>query len=113
MLPIKDTEGFHIVILAPGERVKPFLWPENTESVTIGRDQTEVDIWINDSRISRVHLQIKRIDNDTIEVMDLGSTNHSYMGPDALKPYTPTLWEFGDMLVVGRTRLILRQGIPE
>lgn len=112
MLPIKDTEGFHIVIMAPGERVKPFLWPDGAESVSLGRDKVSVDIWVNDNRVSRVHLQIKRIDDKNIEVIDLGSTNHSYMSQDALKPYVPTPWKFGEILVVGRTRLVLRRGIP-
>lgn len=112
MLPIKDTEGFHIAIMVPGQRVQPFLWPDDTETVTIGRDKVSADICINDNRVSRVHLQIKRIDDNTLEVMDLGSTNHSYMSQDALKPYTPTSWAFGEIIVVGRTRLVLRRGVP-
>ncbi len=70
--------------------------------LTIGR-ATGNDIVITDSKASRNHLQIVQSDNGQISVIDLGSTNGTYVNGQRIhgeRPISP-----GDTLRIGDTTL--------
>jgi hypothetical protein len=73
---------------------------------TIGRGQDN-NIVVNDENVSRVHLQMVQDDNGYISVVDLGSTNGTFVngsritGETRLKP--------GDELRIGDTKLPWQQ----
>ncbi|MDR1033759.1 MAG: DUF3662 domain-containing protein [Bifidobacteriaceae bacterium] len=77
----------------------------NKEVVTVGRDSTS-DIVLDDSSISRQHLEF-RVTPAGVIATDLGSTNGFYIGNSRI---TSTTLKDGDILSVGRLKLIYRNG---
>ena len=47
--------------------------------ITIGRSTENNDIVVNDEKVSRNHLQMVMDDNGNYSVVDLGSTNGTYV----------------------------------
>lgn len=47
--------------------------------ITIGRSKEHNDIVVNDEKVSRNHLQMVKDDNGNYKVLDLGSTNGTYV----------------------------------
>lgn len=112
MQAVDHIEGFHIAIISSGDAVKPYQWPADQKSIYVGREKEECQIVLHDKQVSRIHLQITKTDQGLIEVTDLGSTNKSYHNHDMLEPYENKVWHFGDIIIIGKTRLILRRGKP-
>lgn len=104
-------DSYHIVVIS-SKGVKPFEWPADAESIYVGRDEHKCQICLDDYRVSRVHLQIKRNEAGQIEIIDLGSTNKTFMKEGALEPHSPVVWEVGEIAAIGTTRLILKHGQP-
>lgn len=77
-----------------------------TGAVTIIGRGSEADIIVNDSGVSRAHLEI-RITPDGIIATDLGSTNGSFV--EGHRVGAATLVD-GNTLTVGRTRIIFWSG---
>lgn len=71
--------------------------------VTIGRSSRNNDIIVNDGLVSRNHLQIVMDDNGNYTVVDLGSTNGTYVNGQRI--YGETVLQPGDEVRIGNTIL--------
>lgn len=70
--------------------------------ISIGRSE-ECSVVINDTKVSRVHLQLVQNDNGNISVVDLGSANGTYVNGVRIVGETPL--KTGDELRIGNTLL--------
>ncbi len=70
--------------------------------VTIGRG-TDNDVIINDSRVSRHHLQIIQNDDGTYKLFDFGSTNGTYVNGVKINGEIPLF--VNDTVSIGNTKL--------
>lgn len=71
-------------------------------SWTVGRDQDNTII-ILDSSISRHHAIIQYLDSNSIYLIDLGSTNGSFVNQQRVN--VPTLLHHGDQLTLGQSEV--------
>jgi len=76
----------------------------NASSVVLGRS-SEADILVDDTGVSRRHLEI-RTDGGTVRAVDLGSTNGSYV--NGQKVQGETILTDGSTIAMGRTRIVFR-----
>lgn len=72
----------------------------------IGRDAT-ADITLEDNQISRFHARLEKAADGRYQVIDLGSTNGTWIGPHRLMPQQPTRWDMGVPLRLGAFQLFL------
>ena len=72
--------------------------------VRIGR-QPDCAVQINVARISRVHAEIRRDDNGSLQIADLGSTNGTFVNGQRIE--TATVVVSGDVIHVGDQELRL------
>ncbi len=81
-----------------------------SDKFTIGRDNTN-DLVINERKISRNHVRIE-FDGADYRIIDLNSTNGSFLNDLKLLPDVPEVWSTGGVLRVGDAwiRLERRQG---
>ena len=70
--------------------------------ITIGRSQ-ECNIVVNDEKVSRVHLQLVQDDNGNVSVVDLGSTNGTWVNDNRISGEMRL--NQGDRIRVGNTFL--------
>lgn len=66
--------------------------------ITIGKDQSN-NIQIEDISVSRFHLQMVIDDDKQVTVIDLSSTNGTYINGQRI--YSPTILDKYDILLVG------------
>jgi pSer/pThr/pTyr-binding forkhead associated (FHA) protein len=71
--------------------------------ITIGREKNN-DIVINDVKVSRNHLQIAQDNNGVFTVVDLGSTNGTFVNDERLLGSTSL--KLGDKVRIGDTNLL-------
>ena len=76
---------------------------EMTRTVKIGRDKTN-DIVIDDSLVSRRHAVIE-VKNSTCTIMDMGSTNCTYVNANPLKEKERKTLQPGGKIKIGNTVL--------
>lgn len=76
----------------------------NASSVVLGRS-SEADIMVDDTGVSRRHLEI-RAGGGTIRAVDLGSTNGSYVNGQRIR--SEVRLEDGAVITMGRTRITFR-----
>ncbi|MBD8042390.1 DUF3662 and FHA domain-containing protein [Arthrobacter sp. Sa2BUA2] len=76
----------------------------NASSVVLGRS-SEADILVDDTGVSRRHLEI-RTEGGTVRAVDLGSTNGSYI--NGQKVQGDTILTDGSTITMGRTRIVFR-----
>ncbi|WP_026551265.1 DUF3662 and FHA domain-containing protein [Arthrobacter sp. H20] len=76
----------------------------NAGSIILGRS-SEADILVDDTGVSRKHLEI-RIQNGTTKAVDLGSTNGSYVNGQRVQSETGLT--DGSIITMGRTRITFR-----
>ena len=81
----------------------------NAPSVSVGRS-TEADITVEDTGVSRKHLEIRRQGQHYVAV-DLGSTNGSYVDGERVQGRAELV--NGSVITMGRTRLVFRLLIPK
>jgi len=70
-------------------------------NIGIGRDP-ESDIFLDEETVSRKHARIEKGSGQTV-VIDLGSTNGTYINDERVMPFTSTPLKEGDRLKFGRT----------
>jgi diguanylate cyclase (GGDEF)-like protein len=70
-------------------------------AIAIGRD-TESDIVMDEETVSRRHARIER-GGDHASLVDLGSTNGTYINDERIPPYSPVALADGDRVKVGRS----------
>jgi hypothetical protein len=99
---------FYIVMISASGSSRCDKLPKKGAQVGIGRHQTN-EIQINDENISRYHMILKRSDEKTFMVMDLGGKNGTELNHVRLQANTWLRWKEGEIIKIGRTALILRQ----
>lgn len=92
----REQEACLIIIRGKPQGNRFFL---TQDEMIIGRDPT-VEIPLADMSISRRHAQIKR-QNKTVTVMDLGSSNGTYVNDRKITPNQPTVLSKEDMVKLG------------
>ncbi|ASE11858.1 FhaA domain-containing protein [Kocuria rhizophila] len=81
----------------------------NADSVSVGRS-AEADITVEDTGVSRKHLEIRR-QGPTFLAVDLGSTNGSYVDGQRIQGRAQLV--DGSVITMGRTRLVFRLLVPK
>lgn len=76
----------------------------NADSIVLGRSN-DADILVDDTGVSRRHLEIKTVNGVTAAV-DLGSTNGSYVNGQKIEGRT--ILTDGSVITMGRTRITFR-----
>ena len=71
--------------------------------ITIGRNKENNDVVVNDNKVSRNHLQIIRDDQGNFSVLDLNSTNGTYVNGQRISGEVPL--KVADELKIGDTVL--------
>jgi diguanylate cyclase (GGDEF)-like protein len=71
------------------------------KSIAIGRDPAS-DIFIDEDTASRRHARIEKTTNQTL-LLDLGSTNGTYLNDNRIPPDMPVKLSEGDRVKVGRS----------
>lgn len=79
--------------------VDPRTTPLDKHSLTLGRG-ADNDLTLNGEGVSRHHARIERTSTGW-QVVDLGSTNGTYLTGGKLLPNVPHVWEAGQVLRVG------------
>lgn len=74
---------------------------------TVGRAK-ERGLLIDDPKVSRLHAEL-HASRDKLELVDLGSTNGTFVNSDRLNANQPYLLKPGDVLLFGSTRFICQQ----
>ena len=83
--------------------VDPRTMPLDKQSLTLGRS-SENDVRLNGDGISRHHARIERKSTGW-QVVDLGSTNGTFLSGGKLLPNVPHKWETGEVLRMGQFHL--------
>jgi len=112
-VPIKSGWGSSIfdeytqLSIHVGNSVKPLV-VKPTSAVTLGRSdvsgpQPDVDLsqyGAAEKGVSRVHAEL-RLDNDVLFIVDLGSTNGTYLNEEFLSHNMPHMLHDGDTIRLG------------
>lgn len=105
-----DDRDLHLEIVPRNGDAIADKIPLNNDRIVIGRSQSHADIKVKDQRVSRVHLLITKTSPTELKVTDLMSANGTKLDKTKLDPNDPQPWKVGQMVTVGDTWLILRQG---
>jgi pSer/pThr/pTyr-binding forkhead associated (FHA) protein len=89
----------HPVLEIDGQR-----YSINADSIVLGRS-SEADIVVDDTGVSRRHLEIRR-NQGRVYAVDLGSTNGSYVNGERVNGTAELL--DGSTISMGRTRIVFR-----
>jgi len=79
--------------------------PDGTKTIGRGREN---DYQIDDLKASRVHARLQ-VTAGRLEVVDLGSTNGTFLNGERLVPNTPHPVAPGDELIFGKTRFVCKR----
>ncbi len=101
--PADSNETDKIQINGPG--IGRQVVPINRDGITIGRVAGN-DIVLNDLLVSRLHARID-FEDGSYRVIDLNSTNGTFLGDQKLLPGVPETWRPGTPLRLGDTVLRL------
>jgi serine/threonine protein kinase len=88
-----DLFGFDLLMIRyKNQQLDPL--PIRQDIITIGRDATNhVALQGTKGEVSRTHARIERNPEGGYYIMDLGSTNGTYLGRDKLPPKVPRYWD--------------------
>ena len=87
------------VILQKGKEIKKFSFNRGNElRVIVGKDSTVSNITINQSFISRKHIELYKDANDLLYVRDLNSTNGTYVNSKKIPPNKYIKINIGDVI---------------
>ena len=78
------------------------------DCLAIGRSPSN-NVVLDDPFVSRVHLRVTRSVNQGLTVTDLVTANGTRLDSVSLIPTIPSEWHVGQIVVVGNTRLSLKQ----
>ena len=93
------------MLVAEDDRNLPL--PNGT--MTVGRGE-ENDLCLNDTKASRLHAEL-RVTTDKLEVVDLGSTNGTFLNRERIASNLPRVLEVGDELHFGRKKYICQRNL--
>lgn len=96
------------LVLQKGEG-EGVVFPLNKRMTTLGRGDNS-DVTLQDKNISRIHAQVTKLDKDLIALVDLGSSNGSFVND---LPINRIFLMDGDEIKIGESLLIFHEGEPE
>jgi transcriptional regulator with GAF, ATPase, and Fis domain len=85
------------------------VFPLVKRITTLGRGDNS-DVILDDKNISRIHAQVIRLDNDLTSLVDLGSSNGSFVND---LPINRIFLMDGDEIKIGESFLTFHEGEPE
>lgn len=103
------THNFYVRVIP--EKGPTTYFDLEERPLIIGRSPSSSNISIEDRRISRVHLHIELDPTGQVRVMDLDTLNGTKLDDRALEPNTLFPWQPGQVIAIGKTKLIL-EGSP-
>jgi hypothetical protein len=81
------------------------IFPLQAKVMAIGRKRTNA-IWLKDDQVSRYHAEIRET-RDRLEIVDLGSTNGTFVNGVRLTPNQAHPLRAGDEIKIGNTKFTL------
>ena len=81
--------------------------PIRGQGIRIGRGEGN-DIQLQDLKASRFHAEIRMTD-EVLQVIDLDSSNGTFVNGERLAPHQPRLLSAGDEIIFGRTKFVCRR----
>ncbi len=102
----KPRESTHLmrIVLTPTQGTLPTITSANDEPITVGRGES-CDIVISHAHISKEHLYLI-IEKYKVKVIDLGSTNGTYIDGQKLEPHKKYALQAGQQLIIGSEDII-------
>jgi len=91
--------------MSEGSTSSLFTLPDEGE-VTLGRSD-QCTLRLDDPLLSRLHASVRRT-GDHFEVIDKGSMNGTWVGPQKLVANTPHSLSIGDTIKLGKTNLVVQ-----
>ena len=79
-----------------------------SKTIRIGRDEKNDVVISDDPLVSRRHAIIELIEGQ-YRLMDLGSTNQTYLNNEPLSPQVSVLVKSGDTITIGHTQIKVSQ----
>lgn len=81
----------------------------------IGRNPMNCDLVVNDTLVSRVHLQVVQLKEGGLAIMDLHSANGTLLDGQSLRPNIASLWSSDQVVTIGKSelRLLSRFDAPQ
>jgi hypothetical protein len=101
--------NLHITPVSPQEARSVPLPVEPVEWV-VGRSSSQCQLCIPDNRVSRVHFRLSYDPEAGVVLTDMHSSHGTLLDGVRLPPQEPTAWEPGQVVVVGRSELLLADG---
>jgi len=99
-----STSNYSVRVSLPGGGTREYVLPAS--GLSLGRAQDN-DILLQDPKVSGRHARIS-IQGSNVQVMDMGSTNGTYLNGRPIPPHTPTPVNPGDVIQVGDTTLTVQ-----
>lgn len=104
-------DGLYLEAQMPDGRVQRF--PLRHRTIIVGRSPQASHIVLDEPQVSRLHLQINRADDGTLQLYDLGTMHGTQLDGVPVTPHTPYVWEPGQVVRVGETTLTARALMPK
>ncbi len=96
---------YALLVMSEGSTSSLFTLPDDGE-VTLGRSD-QCSLRLDDPLLSRLHASVRRT-GDHYEVIDKGSMNGTWVGPQKLVPNAPHALAIGDTIKLGKTNLVVQ-----
>ncbi len=96
---------YALLVMSEGGTSSLFTLPDDGE-VTLGRSD-QCTLRLDDPLLSRLHASVRR-SGDHFEVIDRGSMNGTWIGPQKLVANTPHALAIGDTIKLGKTNLVVQ-----
>ena len=102
----RDIEATEIIkiLLTPMDKTLPTISSQNSQPITLGRSD-DCDVTIDNRDISREHLYII-LEQNRVKVIDLGSTNGTYIDGNKLEPHKKYTLQTEQKLVIGSEEVV-------
>ena len=98
--PRLDVDAIYDRLVVYSENVRTQVISLNKDLFTIGRDEDQ-DIVLDNKQVSRRHARIERASNETYRIIDVGSTNGSWLGDYQLIKNIAEMWEAHETVRIG------------
>ena len=98
--PRLDVDSMYDRLVVYSENVRTQVISLNKDLFTIGREEDQ-DISLDNKQVSRRHARIERASNETYRIIDVGSTNGSWLGDYKLIGNIAEMWESHETVRIG------------
>ena len=106
-----QEQADHIITHNPDGTVNKIPVPEEINAeLRIGRE-LDNEVTLVDPRSSRHHAKVRRVSEDRLEIIDIGSANGTLMGATTLEMDTWYPFAPGQVVQIGDTRIMWEQAV--